>query len=152
MVDYIRWLREHVGHAPVQLNFVAGCVVTGDQVLLQRRADDGTWGFPGGAIELGESAERALVREIAEETGLQIRVRGVLGVYTEYWHVYPNGDVAQPITIFFRCTPIGGMLSTADSETLDLRLFSLNEHPSLMNCQHEDAWADLRAGRQGIVR
>lgn len=152
VADYIRWLREHIGHAPVQLNFVAACVVADDQVLLQRRADDGTWGFPGGAIELGESAEQALLREVAEETGLRIRISGMLGVYTKYWHTYPNGDKAQPITIFFRCARIGGTLSADDSESLELGLFPLNGAPPLINRQHEDAWADLRAGRKNVFR
>ncbi|HCA87236.1 MAG TPA: NTP pyrophosphohydrolase [Streptomyces sp.] len=149
MPDYIRWLRDHVGHEPVQLNFAVACILEGDRVLLQRRGDDGSWGFPGGAVELGESAEEAVVREVSEETGLRVDVAGLLGVYTKYFHTYPNGDVAQPIATFFRCTPADGTLHSRDDETLDVRYFALTDTPPLMNQQHDDALADLRAGRSG---
>lgn len=152
MPDYIRWLRGQVGSAPVQLNFAAGCVCAGERVLLQRRADLTAWGFPGGAMELGESAEQAAVREIGEETGLVVRVDSLLGVYTRYRQHYPNGDVAQPITVFFRCTPIGGHLRTDDPETLDLRYFPLTDTPPLFSPQHRDALSDLAAGRSAVFR
>ncbi len=152
MADYIRWLRERVGSAPIQLNFAGGCVCDGDRVLLQHRADLDAWGFPGGAIELGESAEEAAVREIGEETGLTVRVDSLLGVYSRYEQRYPNGDVAQPITVFFRCTPTGGHLHANDSETLDVRWFDLHQTPTLFSPQHRDALADLTAGRSGVYR
>jgi 8-oxo-dGTP pyrophosphatase MutT (NUDIX family) len=150
--DYIRWLRQHVGCEAVLLNFAAACVVQDGELLLQRRGDDGTWGLPGGAMELGESAEETALREVAEETGLQIRVDALLGVYTKYRHVYPNGDVAQPVTTIFRCSPVGGRLGSTDRETRDLRYFSVSSVPPLMNRQHEDAVDDLRAGRHGVFR
>ncbi|ATW46655.1 NUDIX domain-containing protein [Streptomyces peucetius] len=152
MSDYIGWLRGHVGTAPIQLNFAAACVVVDDRVLLQRRSDDGAWGFPGGAIELGESAEEAAVREAAEETGLQVRVDGLLGVYTKYRHTYPNGDAAQPFTVFFYCSAVGRRSHAVDSETLELRYFPFTEVPQMTNLQHQDALSDLRLGRRGVFR
>lgn len=152
MSNYIEWIRSRVGNSPIQLNFAAACVVTDDKVLLQRRGDDGTWGFPGGAIELGESASDAAVRETEEETGLRVRADALLGVYTKYQHSYPNGDVVQPITVFFRCSVIGGQLGATDEETLELRYFPLSEVPPLTNGQHEDALSDLRQGRLGVFR
>lgn len=150
---YIGWLRSRVGPAPVLLNFAAGCVCRDGQVLLQHRGDSGTWGFPGGALELGESAEDAAVREVAEETGLTVQVDDLLGVYTKYRHEYPNGDVVQPITVFFRCTPRGGSLHAGDGdETLDVRWFPLGSVPDLVNAQHRDALDDLRRGRTGVFR
>lgn len=152
MSDYVRWLRARVGHEPIQLNFAAGCVLDGGTVLLQRRGDDGTWGFPGGAIELGESAEEAVLREVAEETGLRIRVESLLGIYTKYQHIYPNGDVVQPMTVFMRCTRVGGRLSDDDDETEELAFFPLDAVPTLTNQQHRDALSDLRAGRRAVLR
>ncbi|HET9516179.1 MAG TPA: NUDIX domain-containing protein, partial [Actinoplanes sp.] len=134
------------------LNFAAGCVVLDAQVLLQRRGDDGRWGLPGGALELGESAAEAAVREVFEETGLRVQVDSLLGVYTKYRHVYPNGDVVQPITTFFRCSVIGGRLTVAADETQELRYFPLSAPPPLTNRQHADAVADLHSGRSGVIR
>ncbi|MET9294013.1 NUDIX hydrolase [Streptomyces sp. NPDC003077] len=152
MSDYIGWIRSRVGTSPLQLNFAAACVVTEQGVLLQRRGDDGAWGAPGGAIELGESAEEAALRETEEETGLRVRADTLLGVYSKYRHVYPNGDVVQPITVFFRCSIVGGHLETRDRETLELRYFPLSRLPPLTNSQHRDALSDLRQGRYGVFR
>ena len=79
--DYIKWIRSKVGHDTIFLNFVGG--VIWDQkghVLLQRRADKNKWGFPGGAMELGESASEAAIREIKEETGLDVEVSQLIGI------------------------------------------------------------------------
>jgi 8-oxo-dGTP pyrophosphatase MutT (NUDIX family) len=152
MPDYIQWIRKYVGHEPIQLNFAAACVVQHGAVLLQLRRDDGRWGFPGGAIELGESAEEAVLREVAEETGLEVRVESLLGIYTKYSHVYPNGDVVQPMTAFFRCVPASGRLQPGDDETDALRFFPLSDVPPLMSAQHDDALTDLRADRIAVFR
>lgn len=150
----MRWIRKQVGHDPVQLNFAAACVLDAQgRVLIQRRSDDTLWCFPGGTVELGESVEDAVLREVAEETGLRVEVAAVLGVYSRYWHKYPNGDIAQPITTFVQCRITGGTLSSTDPETLDLRFCPLDALPvPLMNQQHDDACADLRAGRLGVLR
>lgn len=52
-------------------------------VLLEKRADCGLWGIPGGRIEPGESVETAGLREIYEETGLRVRIESLIGVYSE---------------------------------------------------------------------
>ncbi len=62
---------------------------------LQKRQDNGQWGFPGGAMELGESAEQTVLREVLEETGYIVQVDDWQGVYTQYDYTYPNGDEAQ---------------------------------------------------------
>ncbi|UUY52314.1 NUDIX domain-containing protein (plasmid) [Streptomyces yangpuensis] len=152
MSNYIGWIRSQVGNSLIQLNFAAACVVTDGKVLLQRRGDDGAWGFPGGAIELGESAAEAAVRETEEETGLQVCVDTLLGVYTKYRHAYPNGDAVQPITVFFRCSVVGGQLDVKDAETLELQYFPLSQVPPLTNSQHQDALSDLRLGRHSVFR
>ncbi|CAM3718823.1 NUDIX domain-containing protein [Marinicrinis lubricantis] len=66
-MDYISWIRSRVGHNRIFLNF-AGAIIANEagEVLLQRRRDKGAWGFPGGAMELGESAEETAIREVLE--------------------------------------------------------------------------------------
>lgn len=56
--DYIRWIRSKVGHEKVILVFAGGCIFSEKgEVLLQQRGDFCKWGFPGGAVELGETPE-----------------------------------------------------------------------------------------------
>ena len=74
--DYIKWIRSKVGHEKVILVFAGGYVFDErGRVLLQKRGDSENWGFPGGAIELGETPENAVIRELKEETGLVLNVK-----------------------------------------------------------------------------
>ncbi len=146
-------MRSQLGSQPIQLNFAAGCIVDADgRVLLHRRSDDGKWGVPGGAIEYGEKAHDAVVREVKEEVGLVVEVVDLLGVYTGYEHTYPNGDVTQPICVYFRCRALDGAAPVAGDETLDVGYFDLSELPELSSVQHRDALDDLAAGRSGVYR
>ncbi|PEY34585.1 NTP pyrophosphohydrolase [Bacillus cereus] len=153
MADYIRKLRTKVGHECVLLNFSGGCVFNEvGEVLLQKRGDNGAWGFPGGAMEIGESAEETAIREIKEETGYIVQVNELIGVYTKYFHTYPNGDQAQTIGMFFKCSIIGGNKKIDGEETLDLKFFSLNQMPTLFNEQHRDCLDDILKGRVAVYR
>ena len=151
--DYIRWIRNKVGHDQIILNFAAGCVKNeAGEILLQRRADRDVWGFPGGALEAGESVEAAVIREIREETALEVKVTKLIGVYSDYHDEYPNGDMAQTVTTFFECEVTGGELSTDDAETLELRYFDMHSIPALVNKQHEDMLQDVLHESCGVFR
>jgi ADP-ribose pyrophosphatase YjhB (NUDIX family) len=151
--NYIQWIRERVGHEPIFLNFAAAFIRDkAGRLLLQKRGDKDAWGLPGGALELGESAEEAVVREVLEETGLQVQVEDFVGVYTRYFETYPNGDRAQSIALFFVCSILGGELAVDHDETLALQFFPLTEVPALFNQQSQDAFHDFLQGKRGICR
>lgn len=65
------------------------------RVLLARRVDTGNWELPGGAIETGETATAAARREVLEETGIAIVVRGLAGVFCDPAHVVVYPDTGQ---------------------------------------------------------
>lgn len=143
--DYIRWIRRKVGHEKIILNFAGGCIFNEKgEVLLQRRADCSKWGFPGGAIEIGETPQMAAVREIKEETGLEVEAGRLIGIYTELDAKYPNGDKAQSICMVFELTVTGGKLTCDPDETLELKYFPLDPMPALFCKQHEDIWRDIQ--------
>ena len=80
-------------------------------VLVQRGEPPfkGYWALPAGYIEADESVEQAAVRECREETGLEVELLELFGVYS-----FPEGPVQSGIIIFFRARPVGGQLRAGD--------------------------------------
>ena len=89
-------------------------------ILYGRRCDDGKWNMPGGGMEEGESPWQAVVRESKEETGLDVEVVRLIGVY--------NKPAKNDIVFLFLCSKIGGELTLSD-ETSELKYFSPNNPP-----------------------
>ncbi len=81
-------------------------------VLMIERTDNGLWAIPGGAQDIGETTREAAVREVDEETGIQVDVTGVVGIYSDPRHViaYDDGEVRQEFSIVFHAVPVGGKL------------------------------------------
>ena len=146
-MNYIQSIRKKVGKDKIILNFTCGILSQSGKILLQKRADKGTWGLPGGAIELGESAVEALVREFYEETGITVKVHKLLNVYTKYSDSYPNGDEAQVITILYLVKPENTVSknSFVSDETLDLDFFDASDIKNIVivNQQHRDMIVDF---------
>lgn len=95
----------------------------GGRILLIRRTDNGNWALPGGAIDLGESAVAAAVRETAEETGITCEVTGLAGVYSDPRHLIhytSNDEVRQEFSIVFTGRPVAGE-PTPSSESSEVR-------------------------------
>ncbi|MEU0121142.1 NUDIX domain-containing protein [Streptomyces albidoflavus] len=128
-------------HAPEPNSLVvaASAVVTDDRgrILMQRRADSGLWALPGGGMELSDTLPGTAVREVKEETGLDVEITGLVGTYTDPRHViaYPDGEVRRQFNVCFRARLVGGTLTVSD-ESLALRwvapadLGSLDMHPT----------------------
>ena len=146
-MNYIQSIRKKVGKDKIILNFTCGILSQSGKILLQKRADKGTWGLPGGAIELGESAVEALVREFYEETGVKVIVKKLLNVYTKYSDSYPNGDEAQVITILYLVKPENTVSNNSfvSDETLDLDFFDASDIKNIVivNQQHRDMIVDF---------
>lgn len=102
------------------------------RILLTRRADNGQWCLPGGGLESGESAAEACEREVLEETGLRIRVKRLVGVYShpDQLVVYPDGNKAFIVALHFEAEVIGGELGLSN-ETTDFGYFTLDEMQDL---------------------
>lgn len=107
-------------------------------VLLIRRTDNGLWSIPGGAMEPGESIADCCIREVKEETGLDITLGRVVGIYTNPGHVvaYDDGEIRQEFSICFGGTVVGGGLTTSsESEEVAFvpiaALSTFDIHPSI---------------------
>lgn len=155
-MDYIQNIRKKVGKDKIILNFTCGILNQSGKILLQKRADKGTWGLPGGAIELGESALEALVREFYEETGIEVRAEKLLNVYTKYSDSYPNGDEAQVLTILYLVSSKNSISTNflSSEETLELGFFDHGDiqNIAIVNQQHQDMINDFFENKFPIDR
>ena len=100
----------------------ANAVVVNDDgaILVIQRSDNGNWALPGGGMDLGESLPETAVRETAEETGVDIEITGLLGIYTDPRHVIlytSNNEVRQEFSVVFTARPIGGKPTASDEST-----------------------------------
>lgn len=153
MEEYIKKIRKKFGHDELILNY-AGCIIfdEDDRLLLQKRSDCEQWGFLGGMVEFGESVSETAVREVKEESGLDVEITSLYGVYSKYYAEYTNGDKAQPIVHLFKAKIINGELIEQNDETLELKFFELNHIPPLFCKQHQDALDDIISGREYVYR
>ena len=90
------------------------------EILLIRRSDNDNWALPGGAIDLGESAAQAAVRETKEETGIDCEITGLVGIYTDPKHIIlytSNGEARQEFSIVLTARPVGGRPTTSSEST-----------------------------------
>lgn len=103
---------------PNSLVPAASAIVVDDRgrILLHRRRDNDMWALPGGKMEFGETLAGCAVREVKEETGLDVEVTGIVGIYSDPKHVfaYDDGEVRQEFSICFLARVTGGSLDVSD--------------------------------------
>ncbi|HUS14332.1 MAG TPA: NUDIX domain-containing protein [Chloroflexia bacterium] len=121
------------GGPPNTLRPSAAAVIFDDagRLLLQERGDNGYWGLPGGSVELGETIEAAVVREVCEETGYDVTVVRLIGVYSDPLHTvvnYADGNRVQYVNCLFECRITGGAAALSD-ETRALGWFAPDALP-----------------------
>ncbi|ADP78274.1 NUDIX domain-containing protein [Pseudofrankia inefficax] len=138
--EYSQQHREAVAAGAPEAKLANSLVVGGSAIvvddqgrfLLERRRDNGKWGIPGGGMQIGEWFEDCVVREIHEETGLDVRVDRIVGVYSNPSHVmvYADGERRQEFTICCACTIVGGELR-ASEESLDVAFVAFEDLDAL---------------------
>jgi mutator protein MutT len=131
MTEYIKSMRKHIGHE--RLMIIGGSVIvhSENRVLLQLRKDNECWGYHGGCVELGETIEEAVKRELFEETGLTANSLEFFGVFSgkELFYTYPNGDMVAITDIVYLCDDFSGEMIIETDETNDLRWFDVDKLP-----------------------
>ncbi len=141
---------ERVGRQ-AKLRVGASAIIFGrarQNVLLTRRSDNGRWCLPGGGMDPGESVAETYIREVLEETGLEVEVTRLVGVYTSpnIMVEYPDGNRIQPVAFSFEATVVGGELGLSD-ETTEYGYISVDELDTVDLMEHhreriEDAVQD----------
>ncbi len=146
MEDYIKELRKRTNHMPLVLpHSVVVLFNEKDEVLLEERSDDGYFDFPGGSIDLKESAEDAARRELLEETGLVADELELFKVYSgEITHyVYFNGDEIYGVDLVYICKKYHGEEKPQIEEVKNLKFYSLLDMPSKMSKRNKQIVIDL---------
>ena len=135
-IDYIRTMRQTVGHAPL-MTTACGVIIENQygEILLQRRSDNGCWGLPGGAMELGEKFINAAKREVLEETGIEVDNLRLFGIYSGEDRIitYPNGDICCVTSIVFRTTAFHGPIKQSTEEAIGHAFFRRDALPENIN-------------------
>lgn len=96
------------------------------QLLLVRRRDSGAWELPGGRVDVGETAVEAAVRETAEESGLRVRITGLIGLFTDPRHVVESAageEIRQQFVVCFHACVVSGSPAPDLDETCDAAWF-----------------------------
>lgn len=131
-MSYISELRKYIGHQPI-ISVGATVLVFNEknEILLNLRADTGTWGIIGGGMEPGESLEETASRELWEEAGLWAESFELLSVLSgkELFFRYPNGDETYTVIALYKAAGVSGTLQINDGESLRLQYFAPDALP-----------------------
>ena len=121
------------------------------QILLIKRNTRpfvGFWALPGGRMDPGETVEQTIVREVKEETGLEVEILWVVGEYVERG-IRENVEYEYYPTCFV-VKPVGGELKKQDSEIQEMRIFRIDALPLPLAFEHEkmigDYFSCLKSG------
>ncbi|MGB4984952.1 MAG: NUDIX domain-containing protein [Erysipelotrichaceae bacterium] len=131
-MSYIQFLRQHIGHQTIIMPCACALIVNEKkELLLQKRVDDGCWSYHGGSIEVDESVEQALKREVKEELNIDIEQYQLFNIYSgqQFHHIYPNGDNVSPIDIVYLCTKYNGDIKLQVEEVSEIGWFNENNLP-----------------------
>ena len=122
-------------------------IVSGSKVLLTLREDFEVWCLPGGHVEDGESLVDAAVREVKEETGLEIELGRLVGLYSR-----PHWEGGPTHVATFAAAQAGGSLLLPQDEVLEAGWFGVDELPEALLLGQRLRILDALAGRTGVVR
>ena len=144
-MEYYKFLRQYVGHQPIQLVGAGVLIYKNNKILLQRRTDNRTYGKHGGVVDLYESTEECARRELTEEIGVKVGKLTLLGVYSgrEMTVEYMNGDIANYVDIVYITDELLNEPSPDNYETDGVEWFDIDALPDNINKNDREPINDL---------
>jgi ADP-ribose pyrophosphatase YjhB (NUDIX family) len=119
-------------------------VIHKGQVLLTKREDFEIWCLPGGQVEEGESLAQAAIRETKEETGLDVELTRLVGVYSRL------GGFPDVHAVLYAARPIDGEIRLQPGETVDVRYFPVDDLPVEIMFGQKQRILDAAQGLSGV--
>ena len=100
-----------------------------NQILLEKRSDSNRWGLIGGGLEIDESLEQCLIREVYEETGLNLSHYEFVAVCDEPSRIiqYPDGNIIRSVTVLYKSFISGSVSLQCSYESKELKFCSINQ-------------------------
>lgn len=149
---HVAHLRTFVGHATLLLP-AAAAIIRDERghVLLIHRGDGRGWSLPGGVMEPGERIVDCLVREVWEETGLEVEPVRLVGIYSDPANLLvtlPNDDQVHFVSATVECRVVGGQLRPDGEESLEVVYFAPDALPDGVVCDHRIRILDALLGRE----
>lgn len=145
MHEYVKSMRKHIGHGPLLLVAAGAIIHKNGKILLQRRADNGTWAIHGGCLELGETVEETVIRELKEEIG-------ITPINLEFYKVFSGEDMHYTCTskdevyaviVIYLCNEFEGELQQDNDEVIELQWFDIDNLPENINAQDKVILKDI---------
>ena len=130
-MEYYKYLRQYVGKRPIILPGAVVIILNDkNEVLLQKR-HDGTWGLPGGLMDLGESFEEVAKREVLEEAGLVVENLKLVNVFSgsDYYLKVANGDELYSVTAVYYTNDVSGDINIDYTESEKMQYFPITALP-----------------------
>ncbi|OFI46962.1 NUDIX hydrolase [Floricoccus penangensis] len=137
---YVEDMRKKIGHDLLIL--IGSNIILENEdghILLQKRTND-SWGLPGGLMEIGESLEETAIREVYEETGLEVTDLKLVNTFSgpQYQFTLENKDQIYVVTSLYKVISYKGSMNLESDETLDLKYFPYNPLPENMEDEYID--------------
>jgi ADP-ribose pyrophosphatase YjhB (NUDIX family) len=120
-------------------------IIDDGKVLLTRREDFEVWCLPGGGMEDGETLAEGAIREAKEETGLDVQLTRLVGVYSRL-----GGGMRDTHAVLYAAKPIGGELKTQQNETIEVAYFPFDQLPKELLFGHKKRIHDAVHGLTGM--
>ena len=118
-------------------------VIHENKILLTQRNDFEVWCLPSGGVEDGESIAQAAIRETKEETGLDVELISLVGIYSRL------GDLANTHAVLFSARLLGGIVQAQAGETVDVRFYLFDDIPENLSFGHRKRIEDAISGKGG---